>query len=348
MTVRSYPKNSLFGAIAGLVLCQVPASAVAPRDAVILTPQADDVWVYTFGQGSFASVAPTYASVFGDEFPDRFATLFLTFDATGVVPDTDRPFRISSLTLEATMLNSSTFDETNGVFYDSTPDSVASYLDPFLDTDPGRPIELYAVGYRNGFTLSSWRAASFPVTGSEGYNAIPVDFPSGLSEPRDVSNSVIGGFDTHPFAIGTTPDLLTALDGTLRVRDLARFNFEMSSLRDAERAYFEDQLQTGSISFMISSLQAAGFGGMGGEEIYPRWATLETAFPVEDASLEISIEISPPADVNADFVVDIEDLYSWEQGMGLRDVDGNASVDAADRGLLLQTLRQNELNDTLP
>lgn len=340
--------KSLFTAIAGLALFHSPSLAVDQFEMIVLQPQADDVWVYTFGQGSFASVAPTYASVFGDEFPDRFGTLFLTFDAAGILPDTNRPVRISSMTLQASMLNSSTFDETNGVFYDPTSDSVASYLDPALDSDPGRPIELYAVGYRNGYTLNSWRAANFPVTGPQGYNAIPVDFPSDLPQPRDVSNSVIGGFDALPLAIGTTPDLLTASDGTLRVRDLARFSFEMTTLSDAERASFEDQLQSGSISFMISSLQAAGFGGMGGEEIYPRWATLETAFPVEDAELEITIEVSPPADVNADFVVDIEDLYAWEQGIGLRDVDGNGTVDAADRRLLIHTLRQNELNDTLP
>jgi hypothetical protein len=348
MLLPRHPTKSLLTALAGLLLCQSPLSGARQSDPVVLTPQADDVWVYTFGQGSFASVAPTYASVFGDEFPDRFATLFLTFDAAGVLPDTDRPVRINSMTLKASMLNSSTFDETNGVFYDPSYDSVASYLDPALDLDPGRPMELYAVGYRNGFTLNSWRAANFPVTGTQGYNAIPVDFPAEPPLPRDISNSVIGGFDTHPLAIGTTPDLLTASDGTLRVRDLARFSFDMYTLHDAERAFFQDQLQSGSISFMISSLQAAGFEGMGGEEIYPRWATLETAFPVEDAELEIAFEISPPTDVNTDFEIDIEDLYSWEQGIGLRDVDGNGTVDAADRTLLIQTLRQNELNDTLP
>ncbi len=329
----------------GLAQCSLHASE---RGSIVLGPQTDDVWVYTFGQGALASVAPSYSSVFGDEFPDRFATLFLTFDAQGVLPDTQRPVRLSSMTLRLSMLNSSSFDETDGVFYDPTYDGVNSYLDPTLDTDPGRPMELYGVGYRNGFDLSSWRSANFPVSAANGYNAIPIDFPPGSAQGRDLSNSVIGGFDTQPLAIGTTPDLLTATDGTLRVRDLARFTFLMDDLSEEARTSFTSQLLNGEVSFMLSSLQAAGFGGMGGEEIYPRWATLETAFPVEDAELELTIEQSPPADVNTDFGVDIEDLYAWEQGEGLLDTDDDGSVTPDDRRLVIQTLRKDETADTLP
>jgi hypothetical protein len=152
----------------------------------------------------------------------------------------------------------------------------------------------------------------------------------------------------YPLAIGTTPDLLAATDGTQRVRDLARFTFDMPNLSDAERDYFTAQLHDGSLSFMLSSFQAAGFGGMGGEEIYPRWATLETLFPVENAQLEIDLEVSPAADVNEDFTVDIEDLIAWEQGQGLRDVNDDGVVDELDRFEVLSSLRASEIDDVLP
>ncbi|MFI4853475.1 MAG: hypothetical protein ACIAQF_00680, partial [Phycisphaerales bacterium JB065] len=76
-TLRAIPLLRL-GFVLGLVSGSVSA---AERVPVLLGPQTDDVWVYTFGQGALASVAPTYSSVFGDEFPDRFGTFFLTFDA---------------------------------------------------------------------------------------------------------------------------------------------------------------------------------------------------------------------------------------------------------------------------
>ena len=347
IATRTHLSRCVLLALLGLALAPGLAHA-GERVPVVLGPQADDVWVYTFGQGALASVAPTYSSVFGDEFPDRFGTFFLTFDAEGVLSEDERPVRLSSMTLRLSMLNSSSFDETDGVFYDASYDGVDTYLDPALDTDPGRPMELYGVGYRNGFDFESWRAANFPVTGADGYNAFPIDFPSGFTQGRDVSNSVISGFETEPLAIGTTTDLLTATDGTQRVRDLARFTFAVDTLSDEAKATFTAQLHAGAVSFMVSSLQAAGFGGMGGEEIYPRWATLETAFPVDDAELELVLEVSPPADVNTDFEVDIEDLYAWEQGDGLLDADGDGSVTASDRELVLDTLRETELSDTLP
>ena len=314
------------------------ASVFANPVEVTLTPPVEDVWVYSFGQGALASAAPTFAGDFSAPFPDRFGSLFLTFDATDQLPATDRPSRLIGFTLELGMLNSSTFDQNDGVLYDATFDPVGTYLDPSSDADPGRPVELYAVGYRNGFTFESWRDANYPVTGVDGYNAIPIYFPAGLLTGRVIDNSVSDGFDTLPLAIGTTPDLLEATDGTLRVLDLARWTFEAGPLTT----------EAGSISFMVSSLQLAGFDGMGGDEIYPRFATLETFFPIDDASVDLQFEVSPPADVNTDFAVDIEDLYAWEQGSGLLDIDDNNAVDAADRAQLLTTLRSSELSDGLP
>jgi len=335
---------------AGVVaLALQSVSQAAPSgDLITVGPPSDDVWVYTFGQGAFATVAPSYAGDFSDPFPDRFGTYFLTFETEGLIADPARPVRVTSFSLEVSMLNSSSFDQNNGVLYDPTYDPVATYLDPVLDQDPGRPMELYPVGYRNGFDLDSWRAAGFPVTGADGYNAIPVDFPPGQSTPRSVSNSVSDEIDTHPIAIGTTTDLIGPSGGTQRVLDLARWTFTSADLSAEESAYLADEIVSGSISFMLSSMQLAGFEGMGGEEIYPRWATLETPFPAEDASLMLAIEVSPPTDVNTDFRTDIEDLYAWERSSGLLDVNGDGSVTPADRSFLIDSLRAEELADTLP
>ncbi len=48
-------------------------------------------------------------------------------------------------------------------------------------------------------------------------------------------------------------------------------------------------------------------------------------------------------DINGDGLVDIDDLYAWEQGRGDRDVDGDGTIDATDRTLLIRELRREEL-----
>ena len=52
-----------------------------------------------------------------------------------------------------------------------------------------------------------------------------------------------------------------------------------------------------------------------------------------------------PEDINTDCAMNSEDLYAWEAGHGRRDVDGNGSVDEADRTALREALRANETDD---
>jgi len=53
----------------------------------------------------------------------------------------------------------------------------------------------------------------------------------------------------------------------------------------------------------------------------------------------------PRCDVNSDGVVDIEDLYSWFRGTGLRDVNIDGSVNDTDRAVLEAELRRDEIVD---
>ncbi len=52
----------------------------------------------------------------------------------------------------------------------------------------------------------------------------------------------------------------------------------------------------------------------------------------------------PPAraDVDGNGVVDIDDLYAWEQGSGMRDVDLNGAVDELDHTALIRAVREDE------
>ena len=48
------------------------------------------------------------------------------------------------------------------------------------------------------------------------------------------------------------------------------------------------------------------------------------------------------ADVNLDGMVDVEDLYAWEQGRGVRDIDRNGAADGHDRDWLVGIIRCRE------
>lgn len=55
---------------------------------------------------------------------------------------------------------------------------------------------------------------------------------------------------------------------------------------------------------------------------------------------------SPPrCDVNGDGAFNIDDLYAWEQGSGLRDVNRDGSVTSVDRDVLIAELRRDERAD---
>ena len=54
---------------------------------------------------------------------------------------------------------------------------------------------------------------------------------------------------------------------------------------------------------------------------------------------------TPMFDVDTNGDVDIRDLYAWESMSGLPDVDGNGTIDATDRIVLITELRANEPDD---
>ncbi len=100
-------------------------------------------------------------------------------------------------------------------------------------------------------------------------------------------------------------------------------------------------------------LHVVGFGQQHNEAA---WANrlpgaFSFLFPTSDEPNELLGEPSArPADVNDDDVIDIEDLYAFEQGMpGARstlDVDRDGVEDEADRGALRRELRGGEVGDT--
>lgn len=323
--------------LAGATLILTVTHAFAGQSVTTLPSPSADVWMYPPGAAGFSPYAPSFGSPIATPDPDRLGYFFTIFDTAGVVLGDGE--EVLALTLRIRLLNSSSFDPFEGYVYDDTYDAFTTYGDGAVDPDPGRPIELYATMLGGDLTLADWNEASTPVEGPDGYNAKPADFFNGGL--RNIQNNVDEGFDASPLAIGTTDDLMND-DGLLRVMDLAELTFEVDLTQDAvARAHFTEDVLAGHVGLIVSSLHAAGEMGVGGDEVFPRWATKE-AFGGLDASLDVTVgtpAVPCEGDLNADFVVDSTDLNIILANFGTMgpdgDVDGSGGVDSVDLNLLL-------------
>lgn len=81
------------------------------------------------------------------------------------------------------------------------------------------------------------------------------------------------------------------------------------------------------------SAQTGNSGAIAGGNVYS----------TGDAGLRAFGQKPPCFDIDGNGKIDIDDLYSWEQNLGNRDVDRSGSVNETDRALLLLELRRNEL-----
>ncbi|MGP1345208.1 MAG: hypothetical protein ACTS3F_00890 [Phycisphaerales bacterium] len=331
--------------IAGLASTTPSAHAGETTTITIPAPEID-VWVYPPGPGAFSPYAATFAAPFGTADPNRFGYFFAAFDLDAQVPADPRSFTLTELTFTVRLLNSSTFDPNDGVVYDPTLDPLATYTGA-PDTDPGRPLELYAAEYLNGFDLDSWIAAGAPVGPSTNYNAQPIDLdPDG--NPRNLFYSVDDGIEANPFAIGTTNQTYIGPGGTTRIADGATITFSIDLTAPNAEPFWRDQLATGRVAFIVSSLHAAGFSGMGGEQTYPRLGT-DNSFGNYDATATITIgppdTTEPcPGDLNDDSIVDSDDLGILLGAFGTTpagDLDNDNDTDSDDLGILLSAFGTN-------
>ena len=204
--------------------------------------------------------------------------------------------------------------------YDPTYDAWQTYLDPsdpeyVPDSDTGRPIEIYGVGFRNGYAppLSFGGPSAGPpdfeegerfcetcspptVSGPTDRNVYPLGF--GTPDPEDdVSNNVVrylpltgGGFDTTPWAVGTSTSGLAPGDpvptGTLNASAGETFEFVIDGSDPDVDAYLRESLDAGVLEFTIVSMHSAE---QGQSTANPSFYTKESA---DSAAIPPSVEIT--------------------------------------------------------
>lgn len=278
----------------GLALA-LAMSASALAQTVSYSAPTWDRWNYPFnGTVGTRDVALTFGSGFvPGAFDDRDAQFLNTFVTAGDI----QPGLGASRYVVTSARFTVTIDPRFGdlVEYDPTYDSFGTYREPFEDgytpdTDAGRPVELYATGFRNGlnaFAYNDSMAFAFGDPTLEGVRnafAAQVDAVGNLS---DVSNNVRDGFDTSPLAIGH----IAGLNAGDLIPAYATLVFDINVAYAGIQAWLAQSLDLGAVALTVSSMHPAA---QGGDVTYPGFFTNESFFPdAQAATLELTYEIVP-------------------------------------------------------
>ena len=308
------------------------------------SPTADR-WNYGFNQ---TPGARNVASVFGYtgdlyDFDERDGQFIVAFDTSDLIATGAGPDRYQVDEIEVTVTIASDLP----IGYDPTNDDWRTYLpvddpDATPDADPGRPVELFTTGFRNGITAQDWAEDTvFSPSGPFGTglrNAYAADLDL-QANPVDVSNSISDRRNPTSLAVGIADDTIPG--GDLLEGSVMRFTFTGEDPQVA--AWLGSSLDAGRIHFSISSLIEAEQEGGDFFEFYTRENPLVTVGVRSAATLRIAGAIlgdcMEPGDLDHDCSIsggDIGILLSrWGTDDPEADLDGSGLVDGADFGFLL-------------
>jgi len=325
-------------AAAALALAAASLTATAQTGPVTAAYDAPDRdrWNYPFNlTPGVRANASTFGAVGIDGFDDRDAQVLVGYDLAADFPAVPEGYRVVSATVELVVLTGDAF------IYDPTQDPIASFFDPtdadFIpDDDDGRPIELFATGYRNGLTIESWEETTPfttdptfppPEDSRSAYAAIYQDDGTAT----DLSNQVRDRFDATPLAVGVTD---AVAPGELVPAETV-FRFELNPCAPGAGAFFDASFDAGRLHLTATGHHSAVMG------------TTDPTFPVfimRENPLASALDLAPKltitaiargdADLNADGVLDIFDFLAFQNafdaGEALADFDGNCSLDIFD------------------
>ena len=313
-------------------------------DAVFPEPTSDR-WNYGFnttpGSRPVASVFGYTGTLY--EFDDRDGQIVLDFDTTTLVPagaGSDR-YQIDSIVIEITLA-----DPLSGG-YDASVDDWRTHLpvdhpEYLADEDPGRPIELFATGFRNRISAATWTdTTAFSPVGPFGEgvrNAFAAECLAG-GGLRDVSNSVVDGFTATPLAVG----IAEGSEPGVELAEGTVLRFEFDGADPAVADWLGTGLDAGRLLFSLSSLVEAEQQGGDFVDLYMLENPLVTAGVRNAATLRITGEItdgcSVPGDLDGDCIVGGSDLgiflASWGTAEPATDFNQDGVTNGIDLGILL-------------
>jgi hypothetical protein len=327
-----------------MVLITAGAAAQQQLHLVYERPSLDR-WMYPFNsQPGNEGSAPVFGAILVPGFDDRDGQFLVGFDTAAQVA-TGRQlsrYQIQSIRL---VLHVSVDQQ---AFYDPSFDSVKSLYpttDPEYapDSDPGRPMEVFGAGYRNGWSSAGF-AENSPFGGApivppaEGARNVFAAAVSDCGSAVDISRQIRERFDWAPMAVGACPSVNA---GDL-IPQGAEVDFDLDLSNPETVAYLQRSLSEGRLRLIVSSLEPAsgGPGGGTGSPTYPAFYTKENALSQPlgySPRLELTLNVFSAADFNLDGFVDgIDyDLFNnaFEAGETAADYNNDCFVDGIDYDL---------------
>ncbi len=296
-----------------------------------------DRWNYPFNQNAgVRATSSSFSALNEPDFDDRDGQVLIGFDTDDQVTTGLGAGSYTILSAKVTIGISET-----SIAYDDTYDVWQTYLDTMdpdfiADSDVGRPLELYGVGYRNGFSNATYlEDSNFSEVDPENQgvrNAFATDFL--MQSPDDISNNVLEGFDTVPWAIGINAGIspgATIPSGT-------DMTFTLDVANPDVHQYLAEALDEGRLRLMISSLHPAIQQG----GVFASYYMRENFFSGDQAArLMMEVQLGTPClgDFDGDGSVGAVDLATlignWGSTDPTFDLDGSGDVGASDLAELL-------------
>ncbi|MDX2147385.1 MAG: hypothetical protein SFZ23_07660 [Planctomycetota bacterium] len=321
------PSVTLVGFVGFAGLCGAASQLAA---AQVFSPPTHDRWYYPFNNGTGTEPqAALFGATLIPSFDDRDSEFVVAFDTNGAIPPGrgQARYRVTGVSLSVTVSSVTT----SSVFYDPTFDPIQSHYasnDPERvdDTDPGRPLELFGAGFRNGQTPASFTETipfgcpPFPVENCRSVFAADYD-DAGVA--TDVSRQVRTKLLNEAWSVGQS----SLTPGAVIVPD-TEFTFTLDLCRPGVRAYVQRALDAGRVILVVTSLHAAQQSGGGGTGDYPRVYTKENPLGAgREARLEVDVRVYEGADFDANGQVDFFDYLDFAQAFGQDDPAADFNAD---------------------
>ncbi len=242
-----------------------------------------DRWMYPFNTTPGERPSAATFSTFGDSsgVDTRHGQFLIGWDTTNAPASFDDPQFPGSGSfgtaipagmgatnyLLRRVLVTAVISRPNVFAYDPTQDSYRTYpsntLPQLSDTDPGRPIELFGAGFRNGFTVANFlENSAFGAFAAGGRNAYAAAWSTNLTlvdvgNNCGKTNQAFPNFEVWPFAIGTFTNVAP---GALVPAESVT-HFELNLADPLVRYYIQEALNDGRLRLVITAMPTGMFGG---------------------------------------------------------------------------------------
>lgn len=295
-----------------LLLLWFAATAVVAQPVQINDASpAIERWMYANNPQPCDRVAGSTFGTFGDEagVDTRHSQHLIGWDTAALVTTNQGVSHYLIRRCRVTL----TINRGNLFHYDPTQDDYRTYFETNHaeyqpDTDAGRPMEMYAVGYRNGFEVFTFDNCSpFGSNTAGERNAYAAGWSTN-GTLVDVGNNVgktnvaFPRFEVWPFAIGQTTN---ALPGQL-VPAAAKITFDLNLSDPFVVTYLQRALNIGRLRLMLSSLHETA--GQFGQPSYPDFVTHFNDAVINPTRLELDATVVGAMDSDTDGLPD-----DWEQ-----------------------------------